>query len=145
MNVKRWLTVALKELIYLFRRHVASDSRPRDVPVILIRADPDALRRDLGGRFFASGWLASYHYQGEVLNMRRPHYSPAHEPFPWRQVHVRAFDVADGWLELQPHLEADPIRHPNRHLAKKDVDTLGGVQTLARELDQAGYYYHVFE
>jgi hypothetical protein len=141
-SAKRWAVILGKTLVRLVRR-VTGRQRPQDVPVMLVHTSAEQLRQDLGTQYFSPGWLVSYHYYGELVNARRVFFDAQKTPVPWRQVHVRAFDVGNGWLELQPHTEAAPLRHPVAHAEKRGVSTARGVEELARALDGTGHDFRV--
>lgn len=116
-------------------------TRPRsDTDAFLVeRAKPDLV--DLFGRaHFEPGWELSYHYRGEVLNLRRVVYDDDRDPYEWWQVHIRGYRH-DGGIELTAHYETDPSEHPDAHIDMVGLDVERGLQAVAEVLDAHGVEY----
>jgi len=137
-----WVSWLLKEMFYLWYRFVAT--RPRSSVTTLVIEEEmttEEMRVLLGRHYYDAGWLLSYHYYGEQLNMRRPYYSMDYE-HPWRQVHLRGFVTEEG-LEMDVHTETDAMSHPWVHWRGEEVDVEGGVSRLRQFLDIEGVGYRV--
>jgi hypothetical protein len=98
------------------------------------------MTRLLGRHNFEPGWELSYHYRGEILNLRRVEYVDHSSGLEWWQVHLRGYDHPDG-LELAAHFETEPSEHPDAHAEMFGLDVDRGMATLTELLDEHGIEY----
>lgn len=120
-------------------------TRPRsETPAFLVERAKPELVRFFGSRHFEPGWEMSYHYQGEVLNLRRIRYVD-HERYDWWQVHIRGFLNDMGGIELTAHFETEPAEHPDAHVALYGLDVEEGMRVLEDLLDEGGIGYERIE
>ncbi len=96
--------------------------------------------RLLGQHHFEPGWELSYHYRGEILNLRRVEYVAHPSGLEWWQVHLRGYDHPDG-LELAAHFETEPSEHPDTHIETVGLDVDRGMATLTDLLDEHDVEY----
>lgn len=110
-------------------------TKPRsDTPALLVDLEKPEVLALLGSHNFEPGWEFSYHYFGEVLNMRRVEYREQTE-YDWWQVHVRGFVHEDGGIELSAHYETEPTEHPDAHTALEHLETTYGMAIIDQILD----------
>jgi len=137
-----WVSWLLKEVFYVWYRFVTTRARS-SVTTLVIEEDmePEDLRVMMGRHYYDAGWLLSYHYYGEQLNMRRPFYSSLYE-YPWRQLHLRGFTEGER-LEIDVHTEPDAMSHPWAHWRREELEVEDGVSRLRQFLDIEGVEYSV--
>jgi hypothetical protein len=112
---------ALRDTLRQLGNQYARTDRPRRVPGLLVTdttaADLEAALRETA--HFESVDLYSYQYDGEVCNLRRPAGSvvdpSGHGTIPV-ELHVRAFETADGDLWLLAHREASRFEAWGAHI-----------------------------
>lgn len=75
------------------------------------------------------GWLVSYSYRDEVLNLRRIEHFTHPSRLKWWQVHVRGYNCS-GDTELTAHFEPEPRRQPRAHITLFGLDVDRGMETL---------------
>ena len=108
--------------------------RPSEQSVIVPwsnEAVADLLRRN----DFVPGWMMSYNYRDEILNVRRIERFAHSSGFEWWQVHIRGYAHVDG-IELTAHFEPEPRRHPHAHIALFGLDIDRGMDVLLELLDR---------
>lgn len=113
-------------------------TRPRsEAPAFFVPLRKPALVALLGQRYFEPGWVFSYSYRGETLNLRRPEYVENDSPYEWWQTHVRGYDHPDG-MELTCHFETDPSEHPDAHVNYVGLSVERGMEQLHSILEDEG-------
>jgi len=134
-------SLPLRELVRLhraIRRRYFAVPWPERAPSVVIDHSPaeiDAVLR--GQHHFEPGETFSYHYEGELLNLRRPEGVEDVNGRPVQmQGHIRARRVDSGW-EYVAHVEPDPDGHPRLHLA--EVGFRWSRDYLLAVLDTAGF------
>lgn len=110
-------------------------TRPRsNAPSIVVPLSDAETTHMLGRHYFEPGWEMSYHYRGEILNLRRVEYVDHPSGFEWWQVHIRGYYHPDG-IELAAHFETEPSEHPGAHIDLFGLDVDRGMETLMDLLD----------
>lgn len=112
-----------------------------DVYPVQLRLDTtiDGLREELGRRHFTNAWELSFRYKGEDLNMRRPEY--VDDEYEWYQLHVRAFETDEDYIEVHVHLELEPTAYPYEHVNDIEFSDEAGLDMLTNLLDDAEIDY----
>lgn len=118
--------------------------RPRGVPGLVIETSADQLEHTLRSDHFESVDLYSYEYDGEVLNLRSPNGERPHpvigQPVPM-ELHVRAFETADGSLFTLAHDEASRFEAWGDHVREALLSWERGRDGLQDVLDEASIDY----
>lgn len=137
---------AFRGSLYLLRKVYFSVPRP-DLRGLLV-GNPsgveqplvDRIRAVLGDHYFGPNhW--SYHYKGEILNLRRVvHDETRVDGLEYFQDHIRGFPHPGG-LELVAHFEPDPVEHSRAHLSDEYVDWGEGMNRLEAVLEAADEDY----
>jgi hypothetical protein len=134
LNPSHWRAVR-RFVSYIRTQYFNIDTEDRHLKV---DADVDHVRKTLGKAYFTNSWELSYHYEGEILNMRRPVYIV--DDYGWYQVHVRGF-MDDDDFYLHAHLELEPTEYPDQHIEEVNYNESAGVDVIASILDDAGISY----
>ena len=109
---------AARGIVRDLRERYFGKPRPKGVPGLVVDTDADTLEARLREHCF-EGALASYDYEGEVLNLRQP---AGVKPHPKTgadvpmELHPRGFETADGQLLVIAHLEASRYEATDEHL-----------------------------
>jgi len=120
-------------------------TKPRsETPAYLVEMTKPEAVSFFGRRHFDPGWEMSYHYRGEVLNLRRVEYAD-HERYNWWQVHIRGYQHGDAGIELTAHYETEPAEHPDAHIDLYGLDVEKGMQTIQTLLDEGDVEYEYIE
>lgn len=135
----------LRELVRLhraIRRRYFAVPWPERAPSVTLEHNPAQIDAVLRGRHhFEPGETFSYHYEGELLNLRRPEGVEDVDGRPVQmQGHIRARKAPvthiGGW-EYAAHLEPDPDAHPRLHI--NEVGFRWSRDYLLAVLDTAGF------
>lgn len=113
------------------------------VPSYVVSLSKRELQMLFGKRHFEPGWELSYHYHGEVLNLRRIEWRD-HDDYNWWQVHIRGFNHDDG-IELTAHFETEPSEHPDAHIGLEGLDVSTGMNEIKTILVEEGISYRRLE
>jgi hypothetical protein len=109
---------AIRDVFGELREEWFGRPRPKGVPAIYTDADPETVDTTLRNAHFEDTDF-SYDYGGQVYDRRRPSGTMQH-PEDGREVptelHVRAFNTADGGTLLLAHDEANRYEAPGAHL-----------------------------
>jgi hypothetical protein len=109
---------AIRDVFAELREEWFGRPRPKGVPAIYTDADPETVDASLRDAHFEDTDF-SYQYSGQVYDRRRPSGVMQH-PEDGREVptelHVRAFETADGGTLLLAHDEANRYEAPGAHL-----------------------------
>jgi len=109
---------AIRDVFGELREEWFGRPRPKGVPAIYTKVDPEMVDAALRDAHFEDTDF-SYDYSGQVYDRRRPSGVMQH-PEDGREVptelHVRAFNTADGGTLLLAHDEANRYEAPGAHL-----------------------------
>lgn len=120
-------------------------TKPRSVtPAYLVEFTKPEVVSLFGRNHFEPGWELSYHYRGEVLNLRRVEYVDD-GPYDWWQVHIRGYSHDDGGIELTAHYETEPSEHPDAHINLHGIDIEHGMAAIRGILDEEGIDFITLE
>lgn len=117
---------------------------PSVTPAYLVELSKPEIVRFFGQRYFEPGWEMSYHYQGEVLNVRRVEHTD-HDRYAWWQVHIRGFLNGESGIELAAHYETEPTEHPDAHIRQSGIDVEHGMTVIRDLMDEGGIEYTYLE
>jgi len=109
---------SLRQITRDLRDQYFSKARPKGVPALVVDATPDAIADTLRQQYFEYP-PASYDYDGEALNLRRPAGTapdPATGEPVATELHTRGFLTADERTLLISHVEASRYEAQARHL-----------------------------
>ena len=111
-------------------------TRPRQSEQsVVVPQSKEAVTDLLSRNDFVPGWMMSYNYRDEILNVRRIERFAHSSGFEWWQVHIRGYAHVDG-IELTAHFEPEPRRHPRAHITLFGLDIDRGMETLLEILDR---------
>jgi len=120
-------------------------TKPRsETPAFLVPLTKPRLVEFFGNRHFEPGWEMSYHYRGEVLNLRRVEYVDQGR-YNWWQVHIRGYLHEDGGIELSAHYETDPSEHPDAIINLVGLDVEKGMSEVRELLNDENVEYRYLE
>lgn len=125
---------SLRGGFWWLRKLCFTRSRPSEQSVIVPRSN-EAVADLLKRNDFVPGWMLSYNYRDEILNVRRIERFAHPSGFEWWQVHVRGYAHVEG-IELTAHFEPEPRRHPRAHITLFGLDIDRGMETLLELLER---------
>lgn len=133
----------LRESFWWFRKTFFTKP-PTATPAFLVGMTKPELVAFFGRYYFEPGWELSYHYHGEVVNLRRVEYVE-HDRYNWWQVHIRGFLHGNEGIELTAHFETEPSEHPDAHIGLYGIDVERGMADIQDLLDAGGVRYEHLE
>lgn len=133
---------SLRGSLWWLRKLCFTRSRPLK-PSIVVPQSKKAITGLLSRNDFKPGWIVSYNYRDEILNLRRIEHLAHPSGIEWWQVHIRGYDHSDG-IELTAHFEPEPRRHPHAHITLSGLDIDYGMEILLEILDRQQIDYDWF-
>jgi len=122
--------------------------RPRGVPVVVADESPQTVKRALENRHYESADLASYEYEGELFNLRRPE-GYATDPELGTDLlmenHPRLFACDNETTLLLTHYEPNRYFETKEHLADQGLTWTGGRDRVIADLEMTEIEYTEYE
>lgn len=139
---------ALRDILRQLRDRYYERPRPKGEPALVVETDVDTLDGILDDHHF-EGAPASYQYQGEDLNRRRPAGTATH-PKTGNEVdmetHARAFEtVAGDKLFVLTHYEPNRYTETSNHLGSQMQTYPEGRDRLKQVLQETDVSFHDVE